>query len=295
MPIRIAKTKIPAIASKEGHMARRSSSLLATFFVAAVTCAGCGGKDATAPTAPSTVPSVIQGSVGLSPLQFAVVSFRVDRAGTLSSQVDWATANNDIDTALVRGRCTADQILTEAPGCNEAAAIVTDESLAKPSVFSPSVEGGDHTLIILNWGPGVDTATYRLQGNVSGGTVPSTSPVAPTPAPTPAPSPAPGPRRTDTFGFTLPAGSQASVTVGSVRAANGPLEVRLDFSGNYIILACVGTASSCLPMGGRPQTRTFSIPGDFPAGTIQAKVYFNTNFPQPSGAASGTVTFIYTP
>jgi hypothetical protein len=276
-------------------MARRSSSLLATFFVAAVTCAGCGGKDATAPTAPSTVPSVIQGSVGLSPLQFAVVSFRVDRAGTLSSQVDWATANNDIDTALVRGRCTADQILTEAPGCNEAAAIVTDESLAKPSVFSPSVEGGDHTLIILNWGPGVDTATYRLQGNVSGGTVPSTSPVAPTPAPTPAPSPAPGPRRTDTFGFTLPAGSQASVTVGSVRAANGPLEVRLDFSGNYIILACVGTASSCLPMGGRPQTRTFSIPGDFPAGTIQAKVYFNTNFPQPSGAASGTVTFIYTP
>jgi hypothetical protein len=274
-------------------MAGRSLSLFASFFVAAVAYAGCGGEDATAPTAPSSVAAVIQGSVALSPLQFAVVSFRVDRSGTLFSQVDWATANNDIDTALVRGRCTADQILTEAPGCNEATA--TEESLAKPSVFSTPVEGGDHTLVILNWGPGVDTATYRLQGNVSGGTAPSTSSVAPTPAPTPAPSPAPGSRRTDTFGFTLPAGSQASVTVGSVRAANGPLEVRLDFSGNYIILACVGTASSCIPMGGRPQTRTFSIPGDFPAGTIQGKVYFNNNFPQPPGAAVGTVTFTYTP
>jgi hypothetical protein len=86
-----------------------------------------------------------------------------------------------------------------------------------------------------------------------------------------------------------------SVVAGSVRAANGPLEVRLDFSGNYVILAYVGTTSSCIPMGGRPQTRTFSIPEQFPAGTIQARVYFNTNFTQPPGDARGTVTLTYNP
>ena len=100
--------------------------------------------------------------------------------------------------------------------------------------------------------------------------------------------------RTDTFAFTLPAGS-LGVVVGPVLAGNGSLEVALNFSGDFIILACVGTQSSCIPMGGRPQTRTFNIPSDFPAGAIQATVYFNPNFPQPPGDASGTVNFTYVP
>ena len=37
------------------------------------------------------------------------------------------------------------------------------------------------------------------------------------------------------------------------------------------------------------------IPADFPAGPIQATVYFNPNFPQASGNATGTVTFSYNP
>jgi len=211
--------------------------------------------------------------------QLAVVNFSVDRAGTLSSRVDWNNANNDIDTALVRGRCTAAQVVAEAPGCNEAAAIATDDSLSKPSLLSPSAQPGDHTLIIFNFGPGADTSSYRLEGNVSGATSPTTSTA----------------RRTDTFAFTLRSGSQNGVVVGSVRAANGPVEVTLGFAGNFVILACVGTSSSCIPMGGRPTTTTFNIPSSFPAGTIQASVYFNSSAQQPPGDASGTVSFTYNP
>ena len=262
--------------------------------IVAGTLTGCGGGS---PTTPSSAPSAIQGTIALGVFQFAVVHFSVDRAGTLSSRVDWSNSTNDIDTALLRGRCTVDQVLGEAPGCNEAAAVVSDDSVNKPSVFSPAVQSGDHTLIIFNWGPGADTSSYRLEGSVSGATSPTLSPVLiPSPVPTPSPSPTPSPnRRTETFGFTLLAGSQQAVVAGPVRAGNGPVEVALTFSGGFIILACVGTPSSCIPMGGRPTTRSFTIPADFPAGPIQATVYFNRNLPQPPGNATGTVSFTYSP
>lgn len=101
-------------------------------------------------------------------------------------------------------------------------------------------------------------------------------------------------RRTDTFAFLL---SSASPSVmGPIRAANGPLQVDLNFSANFTILACVGaTGGSCVVIGGRPQTRTFNIPNIFPAGPIQASVYFNPNVTQPPGTASGTVAFTYNP
>ena len=138
----------------------------------AVAYAGCGGDS---PTAPSNVPSVIEGTVALGVIQFAVVNFRLDRAGSLSSRVDWDDATNDIDTALVPARCSVEQVLAEAPGCNEAAAVATDDSSNKPSVLAPSVQVGDHTLIILNFGPGADTARYRFEGFVSGASSPATS------------------------------------------------------------------------------------------------------------------------
>jgi hypothetical protein len=67
------------------------------------------------------------------------------------------------------------------------------------------------------------------------------------------------------------------------------------FAGNYIILVCVGTAAGCQPFGGRPATRTYVIGEDFPPGPIRGEVYFNRNFSQPPGDASGTVTFTYNP
>lgn len=105
-----------------------------------------------------------------------------------------------------------------------------------------------------------------------------------------------GDRRTDTFPFTLSrANPNSSVVVGPVRARPGTFTVTLAFSGDYVILACVGTPSACLPMGGRPQTHSFNVPGDFPAGALQASVYFNTNVAQPPGDAAGTVSFTYDP
>ena len=174
-------------------LARLRSDWRIVIVVAAVT-AHCGDNPP-GPTAPSNVPSVVQGSAQLSPFQFAVINFVVDRPGTLASRVDWSNANNDIDTAILRGRCTVSQILNEAPGCTETATIAIDETVARPSVLSPSVQGGDHTLLIFNFGPDAEAATYRLEGFVSGATSPATSPPisAPTPPPSPTPPPPPTP------------------------------------------------------------------------------------------------------
>ena len=104
-------------------------------------------------------------------------------------------------------------------------------------------------------------------------------------------------RRTDTFPFTL---SNASPSVvGPIQVANGTLQVDLNFTGNFAILACVGPPrASCVVMGGRTATgatRTFNIPNNFLAGPIQASVYFNPVVTQPAGSASGTVAFTYNP
>jgi hypothetical protein len=37
------------------------------------------------------------------------------------------------------------------------------------------------------------------------------------------------------------------------------------------------------------------IPGAFQPGPVQTSVYFNLNFPQPAGDASGMVRFNYNP
>ncbi len=125
---------------------------------------------------------------------------------------------------------------------------------------------------------------------------------ASSPDPVPTPTPTPKPRRTDAFPFTLPAGSVKSVVVGPVFVRSGPLEVKLAFSGDFVILACVGTPSVCTPMGGRPSTSTFNITNqpptsnkDYPEGEIQASVYFNDYYRQPPGDARGTVSFTYNP
>ena len=252
---------------------------LAIVSIAAVAPLGCGGSGTDSPTSPSTsATSVLEGTVTLGSYQLAVVNFTVARSGSTSSRVDWGSAANDIDSALLRGRCSVEQVLAEAVGCTESAALAIEGSLAKPSVLSTSVQAGDHTLVLLNFGPGTETTSYRLDGSFSG-----TSNAAVSPA-----------RRTEMFSFTLPAGS-SGVVVGPVQAGNGPVEVTLDFAGSFTILGCVGTSSACKVFGGRPSTGVFEIPSDFPAGSIQANVYFNPNVAQPQGNASGTVRFTYNP
>ena len=116
---------------KFGH---RSAILLVTVALAHT---GCGGR----PTSPSNVPSVIQGTVTLQAFHLAVIHFSVDRASTLSTRVDWNSANNDIDTALLRGGCTIDEILFEGLTC-KGPELATDYTPSKPSVLSLSVQSG---------------------------------------------------------------------------------------------------------------------------------------------------------
>jgi len=148
---------------KFGH---RSAILLATVALAHT---GCGGS----PTSPSNVPSVIQGTVVLGSFHLAVIDFNVDSAGTLSTRVDWNSANADIDSLLLLGGCTIDEIITEGLWCGPP--IAEEYVLGKPSVLSASVQRGPHTLVIINFGAETETCSYRLEGFVSGATSPVTS------------------------------------------------------------------------------------------------------------------------
>jgi len=102
-------------------------------------------------------------------------------------------------------------------------------------------------------------------------------------------------RRTVTCTFTLAAGTHDSVTLGPVQAGVGPLKVTLDYPGAYVIVGCVGTPTACTPFGGRPTTATFDIPSNYPPGPIRVSVYFNPNFTQPPGDATGTLRLTYNP
>ena len=252
----------------------RSVPLLAAGL--AIFTVACGGDS---PTSPSQS-AVVQGAVNLGVGQLAVVTFTATRVGIVNTRADWNNGNNDIDTVLMRGRCTATQVLNETSGCTEAAAVAVDASLNRPSLLAPSLQPGDYTYVIANWGPANETASYRVEGNVSGGSAAAISP--------------PQTQKTETFPFTLNGTTRNTITVGPVNAGPGPISVTVDYAGSYNIQACVGTAAGCQPMGGTPgYTGTFNIPADFPAGNIQAQVYFNPNrtIVQPPGNPSGSVTF----
>ena len=142
---------------------------------AAMVQAGCGdGESPTAPSSTQNAPTVIQGSVNLRAAEFAVLNVTVGSAGTLITRVDWTSANNDLDSAIVRNRCTPVQLLAQSQGCNEAASVTEYGTRNKPSMLSISAQAGDHTVVIFNRGPATDTASYRLEGVISGASTPST-------------------------------------------------------------------------------------------------------------------------
>ena len=70
--------------------------------------AGCEGDNAIAPDA---VPlQILEGTRPLPLSSLAVVPFQINQAGTLRSTVDWNNFASDVDTAIMLGTCTADQI-----------------------------------------------------------------------------------------------------------------------------------------------------------------------------------------
>lgn len=154
-------------------MARTSGFHLAALLVLTIT-AGCG-KDS--PTGPSSAPPVpvIQSTVSITPGQYAVINFTVDRSGTVSSRIDWTSTALSVSARLHRGRCTVEQVVTFATGCDGSAAIATSDGLSKPVVLAPVLESGDHTLVLRSRLSAVETLSYRLEGNVSGASPPVTS------------------------------------------------------------------------------------------------------------------------
>jgi hypothetical protein len=106
----------------------------------------------------------------------------------------------------------------------------------------------------------------------------------------------PGRSRVDEAPWTLSQPSRLQVNTGSILAAASKTDVTLDFGGSYIILACFGTTTACIPFGGRPATASFTVPsGPLVPGPLLASVYFNPNFAQPAGDATGVVRFNYNP
>ena len=111
------------------------------------------------------MPQVIEGTIDLPPLTFDAISLQINRDGTFSSHVQWNSPSNDIDSGILEGTCTADQVEAEAAGCAEEDALAFDDSLDKPSVFTAPVSAGAHTVVLINFGPGADTLTYRFEIN----------------------------------------------------------------------------------------------------------------------------------
>ncbi len=120
--------------------------------------AGCGGS----PSSPSDQPQLIEGTISLPAYDGNLVNFTATRAGTLSASVDWVSAEIDVDIYLLNATCTYGQLLAESVGCAQADSVATDESYAKPAVFSTTVTPGVYTLVLDNWGPTV-SVTYRLE------------------------------------------------------------------------------------------------------------------------------------
>ena len=152
-------------------MNRHIEPALVLIMVCAVfSLAGCGGSS----TSPSAQPQIIQGSRSLAAAGTDVVNFVATRAGSLSASVDWTNADHDIDTFLVGGTCLFSDLLNQVAGCVDGDIMASDDSLAKPAVFTATVTERPYTLILSNSGSFIvnfnlfgdaNTVTWRIEIN----------------------------------------------------------------------------------------------------------------------------------
>ncbi len=139
----------------------RTQSLTSMLVVACALAgtAGCGGDSAIAPDA---VPlQAFEGTRNIAASSVVVVLFQIDQSGTVRTAVDWNNFLNDIDTAILQGTCTADQIVQgTTAGCPNHDALVQDNATAlafddnqvrKPSALETPVTAGVHTLVVWNF------------------------------------------------------------------------------------------------------------------------------------------------
>ena len=138
---------------------RLTSMLVVAYAVAGLT--GCDGG-----TGPSAMPQVEQGSHFLPATSLTAVFFKIERQGTLTSVVSWNNFFNDIDSGLLRGTCTPDQVQADVAGCRvEEDTLGFDGTTRNPSRFDAPVTPGVHTLLLYNFGIRADRAFYRLEIN----------------------------------------------------------------------------------------------------------------------------------
>ena len=145
----------------DGHRRRRVPFVL---FGLACLIAACDSNcdDNANRTSPSGVGS-LTGTVSLQTSESFAISFDVERAGILSTLVDWNSGENDVDSAILSGKCTTEQIAVEAAGCVLTDALFSDSSAqTRPSELSGAVEIGNYTLVILNFGPSSEECSYRI-------------------------------------------------------------------------------------------------------------------------------------
>lgn len=95
------------------------------------------------------------------------VEFATDQSGTIQAVVDWTLDRNNLDVALIRGRCTCQDIL-DAPSVETLAQVcpVIAESLsatAKPErVGVGGQQAGTYTLLVLNSSEERESGSYQV-------------------------------------------------------------------------------------------------------------------------------------
>jgi len=117
---------------------------------------------------------VAQGNDSLKANQVGRLPFTTSRTGALDATVDWSSATNDVDVALVRGDCSFEQFTAQQ--CTVLAFSVS--LTAKPEkVRVDNAAAGSYTLFIENTGPGDERLGYQvvLTPSATGATPPSAS------------------------------------------------------------------------------------------------------------------------
>ena len=127
---------------------------------------GCGGDKG---LSPSAITLIREGSEVLPARSTFIVPFSIEREGQLFTRVDWNNRSNELNAAVLRGTCTATQVVLGEAGCS------TDPSdgdtrganfaSQRPLLFDWPVMPGDHTLVVINLGVSDDIFFYRLDLN----------------------------------------------------------------------------------------------------------------------------------
>ena len=86
-----------------------------------------------------------------------IVSFATMDAGLLDVTVDWTSASNDLFTVLARDSCTCFDILGQFD-CDIRGRITNE----KPGRLTLTGPAGAYTLVVINLGPGAESASYQI-------------------------------------------------------------------------------------------------------------------------------------